>query len=170
MDRPAAGNSSLGQYLCDRGIIRSVTADELLDALATLRRAIRRIADRPAELADLTGAQLELVRLLRRLPGLSIADAARELGVAPNTISTLVRQLADAGFVARGVDSADRRVARLELAPAMRQKVEAWRDRRVEVVESALAALPALDRRRLEAAVPTLLHLGAELEDELGAA
>jgi DNA-binding MarR family transcriptional regulator len=147
-----------------------MTGDELLDALAGLRRSLRRLTDRPAELAELTGAQLELVRLLRRRPGLSIAEAAHELGVAPNTISTLVRQLADAGFVARGVDSADRRVARLELAPPLRQKVEAWRDRRVEAIESALAALPTLDRRRLESAVPVLVRLGAELGDELDGA
>jgi DNA-binding MarR family transcriptional regulator len=147
-----------------------VTGDELLDALSGLRRSLRRIADRPPELAELTGAQLELVRLLRRRPGLSIADAARELGVAPNTISTLVRRLADAGFVARGVDSTDRRVARLELAAPMRRKVEDWRDRRVDAIESALAALPTLDRRRLEAAVPILARLGTELGDELDGA
>jgi len=145
-------------------------AEELLDALAGLRRAIRRSAVRPAELADLTGAQVELVRLLRRRPGLSIADAARELRVAPNTISTLVRQLADAGFVAREVDAADRRIARLTLEPAMRRKVEAWRDRRVETLGSALAALPELERRRVESAIPTLLRLGEKLEEEPGAA
>jgi len=141
-------------------------AEDLLDALSGLRRAVRRTAGRPAELADLTGAQLELVRLVRRSPGLSIADAARELRVAPNTISTLVRQLADAGFVSREVDEADRRVARLRLEPAMQRKVEAWRDRRVEAIEQALAGLPELERRRLESAIPTLLRLGAGVEEE----
>ncbi len=145
-------------------------AEDLLDSLATLRRAIRRTAARPAELSALTGAQVELVRLLRRRPGLSIADAAHELRVAPNTISTLVRQLADAGFVERRVDQADRRVARLELAPAMLRKVEAWRDRRVETIEGAVSALSPLDQRRLESAIPALLRLGAGLEDEVSAA
>lgn len=146
------------------------TADELLDALATLRRAIRRTAGRPAELSNLTGAQAELVRLLRRSPGLSIADAARELRVAPNTVSTLVRQLGEAGLVAREVDLVDRRVARLRLEPAMQRTVEAWRDRRVEAVDRALATLSPLERRRLEAAIPTLLRLGSELEDVSSAA
>jgi len=147
-----------------------VNGDELLDSLASLRRAIRRTAGRPSELATLTGAQLELVRLLRRRPGLSVADAARELSVAPNTISTLVRQLGDAGFIARQVDSADRRVARLELTPAIRAKVEAWRDRRVETIDAALAGLSQLDRRRLESALPTLERLIGELERAQGAA
>ncbi len=146
------------------------TADELLDALATLRRAIRRTADRPVELSNLTGAQVELVRLLRRRPGLSIADAARELRVAPNTVSTLVRQLADADLVSREVDPVDRRVARLHLAPEMQRKVEAWRDRRVDSVERALATLSPLERKRLESAIPTLLRLGSELDELLRAA
>jgi DNA-binding MarR family transcriptional regulator len=146
------------------------TAGELLDALTTLRRAIRRTAQRPAELASLTGAQLELVRVLRRNPGLSIADAARGLRVAPNTVSTLVRQLADAGMVVREVDVVDRRVARLYLEPTMQQMVEAWRDRRVDSVERALASLSPLERRRLESAIPILLSLGSELEEMSSAA
>jgi DNA-binding MarR family transcriptional regulator len=146
------------------------TADELLDAMASLRRAIRRTARRPVELAGLTGAQLELVRLLRRHPGLSIAEAARELRVAPNTVSTLVRQLADAGLVTREVDVVDRRVARLHLDPAMQRKFEAWRDRRVESLERALSALSPLERKRVESAIPTLLRLGSELEELLSAA
>ncbi|HEY1635005.1 MAG TPA: winged helix-turn-helix transcriptional regulator, partial [Acidimicrobiales bacterium] len=68
-------------------------ADELLTNIASIRRAGRRQAGRPVELSSLTGAQLELLRLVRRRPGVSIADAAQELRLAPNTVSTLVRQL-----------------------------------------------------------------------------
>jgi DNA-binding MarR family transcriptional regulator len=141
-----------------------VQADELLDALAALRRALRRDAARPDELAALSGAQIELVRLLRRKPGLSVAEAAAELRLAPNTVSTLVGQLADAGVVARRPDDADRRVARLDLAPRIRRKVEAWRDRRSEALEAALAALPANEQSALADVVPVLLELADALE------
>ena len=46
-----------------------VTAEDLLDSLSAFRRALRRASNRPPELTSLTGAQLELVRLLRRQPG-----------------------------------------------------------------------------------------------------
>jgi DNA-binding MarR family transcriptional regulator len=138
--------------------------EDLLDALSGVRRAIRRSTDRPAFLASLTGAQVELVRLLRRQPGLTVAEAAAELRVAPNTISTLVRQLVEAGFVERAVDSNDRRVARLNLAPAVRSKVQAWRDRRVETIEAAVGRLAPEDRERIAAAVPALGRLSRELE------
>jgi DNA-binding MarR family transcriptional regulator len=140
-----------------------VPADDLLDALATLRRAIRRRAARPASLSALTGAQAELVRLLRRYPGTSIAEAAGALGVAPNTVSTLVRQLGDAGLVVRSVDRADRRVARLDLNPAVRRTVEAWRDRRLDALDEALATLSRGDRAALEAALPALSRLAVGL-------
>jgi DNA-binding MarR family transcriptional regulator len=138
--------------------------EELLDALSSVRRAIRRSTDRPAFLASLTGAQVELVRLLRRQPGLTVAEAAAELRLAPNTVSTLVGQLVEAGFVERTVDENDRRVARLNLAPAVRKKVQAWRDRRIETIEAAVGRLSPDDRERIAAAVPALGRLSRELE------
>jgi hypothetical protein len=53
--------------------------EDLLEAVSAIRRAARRRVGRPVELSVLTGAQLELVRLLRREPGVSIADAAARL-------------------------------------------------------------------------------------------
>ncbi len=138
--------------------------EDLLDALSSVRRAIRHSTDRPAFLASLTGAQVELVRLLRRQPDLTVAEAAAELRLAPNTVSTLVGQLVEAGFVKRTVDENDRRVARLNLAPAVRSKVQAWRDRRVETIEAAVGRLSPDDRERIAAAVPALARLGRELE------
>jgi DNA-binding MarR family transcriptional regulator len=120
---------------------RSHVADQTLTAMASLRRATRRRALRPEELSSLTGAQLELVRLVRRRPAISVAEAALELTLAPNTVSTLVRQLCELGFLVRSIDPSDRRVARLDLRPEIRRKVDAWRDRRVDVLASAISGL-----------------------------
>ena len=99
-------------------------ADELLAAMGARRRSGRRRAGRPEELSQLTGSQLELVRLLRRRPGISVNEVAHELNLAPNTVSTLVRQLVDAGFVVRRCQEADRRVARLDLAEDLGRRWE----------------------------------------------
>lgn len=141
-----------------------MTADELLDAVSGLRRALRRVSHRPQALSALTGAQLELVRLLRRHPGTSVADAARELRVAPNTVSTLVSRLLAAGVIVKEPDPHDGRVARLDLSPRARRSVEAWRDRRLELLEDALARLPAAEARRLAAARAPLERLTELLE------
>ena len=74
-------------------------ADELVDAMSSVRRAVRRQAGQVEEVARLTNAQVQLVRVVRRKPGISVTEAAAELGVAPNTVSTLVRQLVETGVL-----------------------------------------------------------------------
>lgn len=142
----------------------NVVADDLLQAMARVRRANRRHGGRPVELSSLTGAQLELVRLLRRRPGASVVEAASELRLAPNTVSTLLRQLTQVGLVSRNVDSSDRRVARLELASDIARKVDAWRDRRVVAVSDAIGRLPRREVRCLSDAVAALGLLAEQLE------
>jgi DNA-binding MarR family transcriptional regulator len=140
----------------------SVTAGALLASMAGIRRNLR-LVGRPPGFSDLTGAQLDLVLLVRRRPGLSVAEAAEELRLAANTVSTLVRQLTRSGFLVRGVDKTDRRVARLELTPDTAQKVSRFRDRRAALLTAAIEALPPGDRQRLDAATDVLGALAAAL-------
>jgi DNA-binding MarR family transcriptional regulator len=140
-------------------------ADELLATMASIRRSGRLVAGRPVELSALTGSQLDLVRLVRRRPGVSVTEAAGELRLAANTVSTLVRQLSDAGLLSRTADDSDRRVARLELTAAMQRKVDALRDRRVAMLTAAMARLSPADRRRLVGALGVLERLAGRLPD-----
>jgi len=142
------------------------TPEDLLEAVSAIRRAVRRRVGRPVELSVLTGAQLELVRLLRREPGVSIADAAARLRVAPNTVSTLVGQLADAGVLERRTDETDRRVVRLTLNPGIRRRVDAVRDRRLDALGEAMEGLSADERKLLDEATPVLLRLADTLQNE----
>jgi DNA-binding MarR family transcriptional regulator len=141
-------------------------ADQVLSAIASIRRS-GRLVGRPVELADLTGAQLDLVRLVRRRPGISVAEAAAELRLAPNTVSTLVRQLTNSDMLLRSADMTDRRIARLELTEDMADKVGRFRDRRVAMLASAFAELPPTELQRLEAGVALLQQVAARLP-ELG--
>ena len=140
-------------------------ADELLTAMASIRRSGRSAAGRPVELASLTTAQIDLVRLVRRRPGVSVGEAADTLRLAANTVSTLVRQLTEAGLLIRTPDTSDRRVARLELTGEMQHKVGAFRDRRVAMLADAMDGLPPRDRRRIEGAVEVLGRLAQRLPD-----
>jgi len=97
-----------------------------------------------------------------------VAEAAAELRLAANSVSTLVRQLTDGGLLVRSVDPVDRRVARLRLAPNMQRKVDGFRDRRVSLLAQAISDLPAADRRRLMG-VAALLNTLAQRMRELHA-
>jgi DNA-binding MarR family transcriptional regulator len=137
---------------------------ELLEQVGALRRALRR-ATAPNWLAGgLTGAQLELLRLVRREPGLSVREAAARLRLAPNTVSTLIRQVSDAGLVRRQRDTEDRRVARLVLTDEAARTLNARRDERTAALLTGLDRLAAEDRVALEAALPALGRLAAALD------
>ncbi|HEY3556023.1 MAG TPA: MarR family transcriptional regulator [Kribbella sp.] len=143
-----------------------VLAEELLAATGLVRRHLRRSVGRPFPLSALTDSQGELVRLVRRNPGISVAEAAAELGLAANTVSTLVGQLTERGLLQRTADETDRRVARLSLTDPAREQVEAWRDRRTALVSRALDDLTAADRDALRAALPVLAVLAERLHPE----
>lgn len=140
-------------------------ADELLSAMSAIRRSGRRLAGRPDELSALTGSQLELVKLVRRRPGVSVTEAADALHLVPNTVSTLVRQLCDLGFLVRRRDESDGRVARLELTEEMGRKVGAFRDRKSAVLVDAIQQLSVADRRRLRAMTYVLTKLQYVMEE-----
>lgn len=143
----------------------ALLAEQLFDVVGLLCRQTRRFAGRPWPTGTLSGAQVELVRLVRRHPEVSVAEAAAELGVAPNTVSTLVKQLTEAGVLQRLTDDHDRRIARLRLTPGAQRRVEVWRDRRAALVSTAIAGLPVADRRAIENAIPVIGRLAAQLHE-----
>src|SRR5437660_6754292 len=121
-------------------VIAPGEATEVADTVGRVKRAIRHRMR--LELGgSLPEAQLELMRLVRLEPGLRVQDAAAGLGVAPNTVSTLVKQLTAAGMLERRADRNDGRVTRLFLTRAARARWALRRDRREGVVRAALAQL-----------------------------
>jgi DNA-binding MarR family transcriptional regulator len=140
-------------------------ATEVADTVGRVKRAIRHRMR--VELgASLPEAQLELMRLVRLEPGLRVQHAAAGLGVAPNTVSTLVKQLAGSGMLERRADGADGRVTRLFLTRAARARWALRRDRREGVVRAALSQLTAHERAAIAAALPALNHLVQVLGEE----
>ena len=109
-------------------------------------------------------ARSELLRLTARRPGISVAEAAQELRLAPNSVSTMVSQLAADGLLARGRAVADGRSVRLSVTDEGAARVGQWRDIRAELAGRALERLPAADRRAISAAVPALARLAEQME------
>jgi DNA-binding MarR family transcriptional regulator len=138
-------------------------AGSLIEAARRLTRAASRAAG-PGERRELTGAQMELLLLVRREPDLPVAEAAARLRLARNTVSTLVGQLVTAGVLERGTDEQDGRVARLRVTDAADQRMERWRARRIAAVERALGALGESDHQAVRAALPALERAAAVLE------
>jgi DNA-binding MarR family transcriptional regulator len=151
-----------------RSMVTAVTAPGIASDLARLlgrfRRSLNRAVRTDTGTPRLPEAQSELLRLVEARPGTSVQGVAAQLGLAPNTVSTLVHRLVDAGLLEREPDAEDGRVARLRLTGAAAQRLRRWRDRRQEVLESHLYALGEEDRRVLALALPVLERVTGSLE------
>src|SRR5689334_7746326 len=95
--------------------LEEALAADLGAAWGGVRRRLRRGARAAVGGEPLTGAQVELLRLVESQPGIGVGEAAGTLHLAPNTVSTLVGHLVAQGLLERRPDPGDRRAARLEL-------------------------------------------------------
>jgi DNA-binding MarR family transcriptional regulator len=139
-------------------------AAELNDATTALRRVTRRVVRRRLAQPALPSAEVELLVAVIETPGIGVAEAARTLGLAANTVSTLVGRLVQAGFIERTDDPLDRRAAVLRPTAAGRSRIKRWRRERADVLSHALARLSPDDRRRIRAAVGALRNLSEVMQ------
>ncbi|MFF2379664.1 MarR family winged helix-turn-helix transcriptional regulator [Streptomyces sp. NPDC058108] len=140
--------------------------EALADTLAGVQRLIRRRLRGGMTAPRLRGAEVDLLRLVVARPGIGVSEAAKESYLAGNSVSTLVNQLARDGFLVRETDPADRRAARLMPTPAAEARLRDWRQRRAALVRNQVVRLDEADRAALEAALPALRRLAANLHEE----
>jgi DNA-binding MarR family transcriptional regulator len=134
-DRPAAAPSD------------DPATDELAEQLRQLFRATRRLRGygNQHQGGGLSLPQYHLLEpLLRCEAELPVGQLAERAGLSPPTATTMIRKLVDQGIVERRPDPSDRRVVRLALSPAGRERVAERRD----VVEGWRTAIA----RRVDAA------------------
>lgn len=114
---------------------------EVFGVVGRFRRQLRRSAGRGLYSGRLTESQSELLWLVGRRPGVSVRAAAAELGLMPNTASTLVSKLVATGLLIRTVDDTDRRACQLRLAEPTQQVVDVSRAARRALMSEVLGEL-----------------------------
>ncbi|MEY9874658.1 DNA-binding MarR family transcriptional regulator [Streptacidiphilus sp. MAP12-33] len=139
---------------------------ELAELLPAIQRLVRRRLRSGLALPRLRGAQIELLRLVATRPGLRVSEAAQELFLADNSVSTLVNQLTKAGLLRRESDPKDGRAARLHAEPEAVARLAAWDARRSALFADQLGRLDEADHLALAAALPALRRLAEGLRTE----
>ena len=114
---------------------------DVFGVVGRFRRQLRRSAGRGLDSGRLSESQSELLWLVGRQPGISVSVAAAELGLVPNTASTLVSKLVANGLLIRTAGETDRRVGQLRLAEPTQQIVNASRAARRALLSGVLGEL-----------------------------
>src|SRR3954467_5194276 len=139
-------------------------AADLAAAWGGGRRGLRRGAREVVGGEPLTGAQVELLRLVEAQPGVGVGEAAAALHLAPHTVSTLAGHPRGRGLLGRRPDPGDRRAARLQLTAAATTRLRRFRGERDRLLAPARAGPAPDDVAALRASVPALERLLETLE------
>jgi DNA-binding MarR family transcriptional regulator len=143
------------------------TATELALPVTRLFRAQQRLIRRHLSVGPLSVNEVNLLLLIESAGGMRMGEAASQLTLAPNTMSTVVKRLHNLGLLERETDAVDRRVVRLSLSPAGSARLNAWRGTRSAIFASGLTCLSETERAAIAASLPSLTHLATLLEQQI---
>src|SRR5437763_8986984 len=135
--------------------------EHVVDDVLARCHLIRR-ASHPVRRGEITPEQYWLLRLLRRKDALSVGELAEALGVTGSSVTTACKRLEKAGLVTRERQSDDERMVRVTLTTQGHEQVEAWHQRRREMVVQWLAALEADEQEMLQHLLERLLEGAGE--------
>jgi DNA-binding MarR family transcriptional regulator len=152
--------------LTDPPYVQASLAAELAKLFSRIGRGLRYRTRAARETLDITHSEGELLRLLDRRPGIRVQDAALELGVASNSVSTLVKELNRTGLVERTADPLDGRAACLRLTPLAEGWVTQVGNAREQAIDRALATLDEADRALIDSALPALKRFAKAITDK----
>ncbi len=133
-------------------------ASDLRPVLLRLSRELRK----ETEQLGVTARQATLLWLVKRSPGLSLAELAAEEGISPPALSGHVDRLESAGLLERVRSTEDRRRVGLRLTDEGVRLMRRIRARRTTWLAERLGALDPAELGAVEAAVPALKRLLGE--------
>jgi DNA-binding MarR family transcriptional regulator len=130
-------------------------ASELRPVLLRLARELRK----ETEQLGITARQATLLWLVKRSPGLALAELAAEEGISPPAMSGHVNRLERAGLLERVRSDDDRRRVGLRLTDEGERLMRRVRARRTTWLANRLSTLEPAELDAVEAALPALSHL-----------
>jgi DNA-binding MarR family transcriptional regulator len=133
--------------------------DRLVGLVQGVGRALVQATRRAGVLPTLPESQIAVLRRLSHSGGRTPAQLADDLHLARPTISNVLRELTEGGLVSRQPSPADGRSVLLVPTERAEAMLDAFRQGRSGVMARAVAGLPAEDRERIVAALPSLALL-----------
>ena len=141
--------------ISDVTLTHEQVASELRPVLLRLARELRK----ETEQLGVTARQATLLWLVRRSPGLSLAELAAEEGISAPALSGHVDRLERAGLIERVRSSEDRRRVGLRLTEEGTRVLRSIRARRTTWLAERMRVLEPSELAAVDAAMPALLRL-----------
>jgi DNA-binding MarR family transcriptional regulator len=132
-----------------------LVADDLRPVLLRLARELRK----ETEQLGVTARQATLLWLIKRSPGLSLAELAAEEGISPPALSGHVDRLERAGLLVRERSTVDRRRVGLRLTDDGVRLMRRIRARRTTWLAERLDGLDPAQLAAIDTAIPALQRL-----------
>jgi DNA-binding MarR family transcriptional regulator len=134
--------------------IRDSDIDSLAQSIELDLREIRQILRRPLDSqyarGQLTAPQRMVMQVLFYSEGMSLKELCEQVSLSHSTVSGIVDRLQAKGMAARTTDSADRRLTRIAVTPAVRQFMQHQAPRlTAQPLTEALSRLSEQDRRAI---------------------
>lgn len=138
---------------------------DLAVAILDVSFEVRRKSHEGTGVLPLSSGLLDIVRVIERHPGITVAEVAARLGRQLSNVSAQLRELVALGLVTRTRDAADKRYVVLHPTPeALRIRnvlEEAW----AEALASASSRLLPAERAQIAASLPALERLASILAE-----
>ncbi|WP_165989966.1 MarR family winged helix-turn-helix transcriptional regulator [Streptomyces sp. YIM 98790] len=132
-------------------------------ALHRTARMLRRLSAPPAGHDDLSPAELDVVRVVTRHPGIGVSRLAEVLRLKPSNLSATLRPLLDRGWVRREPAPEDRRAALLHPTERAREGLRQVEENRARLLAEVLRELPGEQAGTLLRAAPAMEALSEAL-------
>jgi DNA-binding MarR family transcriptional regulator len=129
--------------------------------IGRLSRRLRSTA--AARDAGLAPTAISLLLSVVRSGPVRLSELGESEGLNPTMLSRVVSGMVQEGLLKRSSDEGDRRAAWIEATAAGRRLAERTRRERTAAVNAGLEGLTAVERQRIEQALPALEALAEEL-------
>jgi DNA-binding MarR family transcriptional regulator len=137
----------------------TLTADSVAANLRPVLLRLARELRKETEQLGVTARQTTLLWLVKRSPGLSLAELAAEEGISAPAMSGHVDRLERAGLLERERSSDDRRRVGLRLTDEGERLLRRVRARRTTWLADRLRTLAPDELEAIDCAIPALLRL-----------
>lgn len=127
----------------------SVEIDRIVETAIYLQAESRRLAKEQCAAHGITATQLNVIKLLEQVEGLSLSELSRRMAAKNSTVTGIIDRMVAAELVVREQSTEDRRVWKIRLTERGRKlggaiEVAPW-----DLLRSALGALPVNEQKQL---------------------